>query len=92
MDSCRAEAAGYGRSGYLVGELREVFLLDAAQRGLVLGRSQLHRLARELRVEVARVRLRLHLRLEGRRDLRTRTLSALGLRASRFLPLTRTHL
>lgn len=54
-----------------------MLLLDAAERGLVLGRRELHGLARELRVEVARVRLRLHLRLERRRDLQQRITIAL---------------
>ena len=61
----------------LVGELGEgglVHLGDGGDVGgavaVVLGRGELHGLARELGVEVAGVGLRHHLRLERRLDLK----------------------
>lgn len=61
------------RAGHvLVGELREVGLfLDVVERAPArLGGCELHALACELRVEVARVSLRTHLWLEGGHDLK----------------------
>ncbi len=71
MSERRVGAEGGADVG-AVGELVEVgrldLLADAVQRRRI-GRRQLHRLARELGLEVARVRVRHHLRLERRRDL-----------------------
>ena len=67
---------GSRRVTVLVGELREVFLLlddrveaTAATQAALIRWRELDALARKLAIKVTRVRVRGHLRLEGRRDL-----------------------